>query len=126
MKPRTKAFADALLKDPSKSQTQAYIETHDTDKPKTAVVQASKLMSKTNVKVYMKKVETEAKSKIAELIQSDKQDIALKASQDVLDRNIGKSVQRSVSQNTNINLDIPASKELADNFEEFMKRSTTI
>lgn len=125
MKPKTKEFADKVLSDPKISNTQAYIDTHQTNDRNSAKANASKLLAKANVKIYMKKHEQMAKNKIVSLLSS-KDETALKAAQDILDRNFGKSVQRQVSQNTNINLDIPASKELADNFEQFMKHSTVI
>jgi hypothetical protein len=126
MKPRTKAFADALLKDPSKSQTQAYIDTHDTNNHETAKVQGSKLANKPTVRIYMKKHEEKAKRRIAEMLDSDKPDMVLKAATDILDRNLGKAIQRSVSENTNLNLNIEASKEMADNFTEFLRQNTSI
>lgn len=125
MKPRTKAFADALLADPSKSQTQAYIETHQTNKQKTAVVEASKLIRKPNVRIYMKKHEDKAKKRVYELLDSSKEDIVLKAASDILDRNLGKAVQRAQTENRNINLNLEGSQELSDDFTAYLKAKTT-
>lgn len=107
LKPRTKAFADKLLSDPSISQTQAYLQTHNTNNPDTAKVEASRTLTKPNVKVYMDKHIDRAKMRIVELVESDKEDIALRASESILDRSLGKAtvVQENTSyQQINITL----------------------
>lgn len=116
-------MADILLKDPSKSQTQAYIETHETKSRENAKTQASKLLSKPTVRIYMKRHEQLAKNKIVSLLQA-KDEIALKAAQDILDRNLGKSIQRQQTTNTNLNLNIDASKELSEDFTAYLKAKT--
>lgn len=126
IKPRDKAFADKILNEPEISQTQAYKDTHRTNSDKTAVVEASKLIRKPNVVIYMKRHEQMAKNTIVNIMKdkSIKPDTRLKAATDILDRNIGKSIQRTESHNTSLNLNIEASKELSDNFTAFLKGNT--
>lgn len=91
LKPKTKQMADLLLGNPELSQTKAYLATHQTNNVDTARVEASKTLSKPNVQLYMDKHINKAKQRVVELVDSDKPDIALRASQDILDRTHGKA-----------------------------------
>lgn len=108
MKPKTKAFADKLLADPKISATQAYLDTHQTTNKASAGVSAHQLLKKPNVQIYMKKHIDKAKHKVITLVDSDKEEIALKASESILDRALGKPTQRqeSVSTVVSLNLDL--------------------
>lgn len=91
LKPKTKQFADLLLQDPTLSQTQAYLATHNTTNSRAAAVEASKNLSKPSVQLYMDSHINKAKMKVIELVDSDKPDIALRASESILDRALGKA-----------------------------------
>lgn len=91
IKPRTKAFADKLLQDPGISQTQAWIDTHKTNNPRAASVESSRTLAKPSLQIYMQNHINKAKTRIVDLVDSDKPDIALRASQDILDRTHGKA-----------------------------------
>jgi hypothetical protein len=54
-----------------------------------------------------------------------KAETRLKANQDILDRTIGKAIQKTEVKQENINLNIEASQELADNFAEYLKSKLT-
>lgn len=103
LKPKTKQMADLLMSNPELSQTKAYLQTHNTNNVDTARTEASKTLSKPNVQIYMDKHINKAKTRIVELIDSDKPDIALRASQDILDRSHGKA---TVIQESNTYTDI--------------------
>lgn len=105
LKPRTIAFIEEMINNPKISQTQAYLKTHATNNPNSARASASQLLATPNVLIYTNNIENKAKKKIASLIDSEKEEIALKASQDVLDRNIGKPLQKSVSTSVNISFE---------------------
>lgn len=104
MHPKTKKFADKLLKEPKISHTRAYLETHQTDNKKTANVNAAKLLSQPNVQIYMDSHVTKATEKVVKLIGSRREEIALRASQDVLDRTHGKPLVKTSNANFNINI----------------------
>ncbi len=107
IKPKTKQFADLLLQDPTISHTQAYLATHKTQNARAASVEASKNLAKPSVQIYMNSHVNKAKKKIIELIDNDKPDIALKASQDVLDRIHGKAtVKQENTSFTEINISL--------------------
>lgn len=107
LKPRTKQFADLLLQDPTINQTNAYLNTHKTNNPNTGAVEASKTLRKPNVQIYMDKHINKAKMKIVSLVDSEKDDIALRASQDILDRTQGKAtIQTDSNTYTQINISL--------------------
>jgi hypothetical protein len=102
LKPKTVAFIEEMINNPKLSQGQAYMRTHKTNNIMSASATATNLLKTPNVMIYTASIENKAKKKIASLIDSDKEEIALRASQDILDRNIGKAVQKTVSTNLNI------------------------
>ena len=104
IKPKTKAFVDKLLDNPTMTQTDAYIETHETNNKKTASKQASKLLQSPAVIGYKQSAVSKAKKRIVALVNSDNENIALKASQDIIDRNEGKAVQKNESTQRTVNV----------------------
>ena len=95
MKPKTKAFVNELLANPKLSSTEAYIRTHGTTNRNTARANASKLLAKDNVAIYKAEHVDKATKRIVSLVDgASKEDIQLRASQDILDRNYGKARQQ--------------------------------
>lgn len=109
---RTKNFVDLLNSDPSISQTEAYIRTHDTNNRKTASIEASKLLSKPSVQIYSRSAVSKAKKRIVELVDSKNESIALKASDSILDRTEGKPTQKTenLSKTVEVKLDLTGSR----------------
>lgn len=105
MKKKTIAFADALINNPRLSGTTAYLVTHETDNRASARVNASQLLAKPEVQIYMQKHVDKAKKKIVQLVDSDREEIALKASESILDRNLGKALTRTNSLNVDISIE---------------------
>ena len=101
MKQRTKAFIDKLALDPKISATKAYLETHETTNSASARASASKLLASPNVRLYMEEHVYKARNRIVDLIDSEKEEIALRASDSVLDRQLGRPTQR-VETSSNI------------------------
>jgi hypothetical protein len=115
MKDKTKAFVNELLTDPKLSQTEAYIRTHNTTNRKSAGVSASKLLATPSVSIYMAQHVESARDKIADLaINAIKEEIQLRASQDILDRSYGKPTQRAEVVASGITLNIDLSSALVD------------
>ena len=112
IKPKTKQMVDMLLEDPSLSQTEAYIRTHDTDNRLNAGIAASKILKKPNVQIYKDSAVKKAKSRIVSLVDSDNENIALKASQDIIDRTEGKAHHKDeqVSRTVHVSLDLTGVK----------------
>ena len=112
IKPRTQAMVDKILDNPKLSQTQAYIDTHETNNRKVASIEASKLLAKPSVRIYKDSAVRKAKSRIVSLVDSDNENIALKASQDIIDRTEGKAQQKDgdVSRTVHVSLDLTGVK----------------
>ena len=107
--PKMKAFADELINNPKISQTEAYLKTHKTQSRDTARANASRTLAKANVQIYMDKHIEKAKSKVVQLIDSNKENIALQASEAVLDRALGKATQRIETENKHLIMKIDTS-----------------
>ena len=107
---KQKAFADELLNNPKISATQAVLKHYGKpDKPtsyKTGTVIATENLAKPSVQLYLNEHIQKAKNRVVELIDSKKDDIALRASDSVLDRALGKATQRIEQQTTSVNLNI--------------------
>lgn len=105
LKPKTKQFVDLLLQDPTLSQTEAYLMTHNTTNTNTARSEASKTIAKPSVQLYTQSHINKAKYKIISLVDSEKEEIALKASESILDRELGKStIKTETNTITDINI----------------------
>lgn len=113
MKPKTKAFADTLLANPKLSNTEAYMRTHKTTNRRSASVSASKLLATPSVSIYLAKHVDAARMRIVQLVDgAGKEEIQLRAAQDVLDRSYGKATQRTEGVATGITLNIDLSTAL--------------
>jgi len=109
MKPKTKAFVNELLANPKLSSTEAYLRTHATTNRNTAKANASKLLTNNNVSIYMAEHVSKAQKRIVSLVDNaSKEDVQLRASQDILDRNYGKARQQIElsSKTVHINIDL--------------------
>jgi hypothetical protein len=106
MKPKTKEMLDLMLSNPKLSATSAYLETHETNSPATARANASKLLASTNNQIYLQKHISKAKRKIVKLVDSKSDKIALQASESILDRELGKPVQRQEVKSTRITISL--------------------
>lgn len=95
LKPKTVEMLELMESEKGISQTEAYIRTHQTNNRKAASVEASRLLASPNVQIYKQSVVKKAKRKIGLLIDSENESIALKASQDVIDRTEGKAIQKN-------------------------------
>lgn len=109
MKPNTKAFVDTLLSNPKMSQTEAYIRTHKTTSRKSASVSASQLLAKPSVAIYLAEHVDKARNKVVDLVDNaTKDDVKLRAAQDILDRSYGKAVQKeeNISKGISFTIDL--------------------
>lgn len=113
IKPNTIAMID-LMENSTKplSQTEAYIRTHQTDNRRVAAVEASRLLAKPNVQIYKASAVSKAKKRIVKLVDSQNETIALKASQDIIDRVEGKAGHNEAdkSRTVTVKLDLTGVK----------------
>jgi hypothetical protein len=108
LKPKSKATIDEILANPDISNTEAYIRHHKTDNRASARASVAKLLAKPNVIGYKDAAVKKAKNRIVELVDSNNDNTALKAAQDIIDRNEGKAIQKSenVSRVIEVKLDL--------------------
>lgn len=114
MKPKTKAFADTLLANPKLSNTEAYMRTHKTTNRRSASVSASKLLATPSVSIYLAKHVDAARMRIVQLVDNaGKEEVQLRAAQDILDRTHGKAIQRAdlAVSGVSLNIDLTSSLE---------------
>lgn len=97
-----------MLKHPEISQTEAYLRHHNTNNRHTARHAVSELVAKPAAQIYLQEHINKAKQRVVTLVDSEKEDIALRASDSILDRALGKATQRTEQQTTvvSINLDL--------------------
>jgi len=115
MKPKTKAFADELLAHPKLSNTEAYIRTHRTTNRRSASVSAARLLATPSVSIYMNKHINMARQRVVDLVENaGKEDVQLRAAQDILDRSYGKATQRAEVAATGITLNLDLTSALEE------------
>ena len=115
MKTKTKAFADELLSNSKLSQTEAYIRTHGTTNRRSASVSAARLLAKPSVGIYLEEHVNAARKRIVDLVNgASKEEVQIRAAQDILDRYYGKATQRveQTSQGVTINIDLTSSLDV--------------
>lgn len=100
---KQKAFADHILNNPKESATKAAQATYQTNSYDTARALASQNLAHPSIQLYLDEHIQMAKDKIVYLSQSaDKEDVQFKASESILDRALGKAVQRSQNQHQHL------------------------
>ena len=115
MKTKTKAFADELLTNPKLSNTEAYMRTHATTNRRSASVSASRLLATPSVSIYLEEHVTRARQRIVDLVDNaGKEDVRLRAAQDILDRSYGKATQKVESHAVGVTLRIDLTSALMD------------
>lgn len=109
---RQQNFIDELLRDKTISATEAYIRIYGNSNRNSARALASETLAKPNVQVYKDEVFTKAKLRVAQLVDSRNERIALDASKDILDRVAGKAVtKQEITQKTvSVKLDLQGLK----------------
>lgn len=103
---RQKAFADHLLSNPRESATKAVEKTYAVTSYGAARAIASENLTKPNIQLYLNEHVEKAKNRVVQLIDSEKEEIALRASDSVLDRVLGKATQRTEISSTSVNLNL--------------------
>ena len=107
-------FVNELINNPKQSATQAVMKTYDTNKAYVAKNIASVNLTKPNILQHLQANTERAEQKIVSLIDSDKEEIALRASQDVINRVHGTPVSTVINQSTGVTLTIDLTSALSD------------
>ena len=113
LKAKSKQVLDTIASNPRINNTDAYLEVHKTAKRTTAASNVHQLLKKPEAQIYLEKHISKAKSTVVSLLDSEKDDIRLRAADSVLDRALGKPIQQTniTSQSVQVNIDL--TKELS-------------
>lgn len=105
-----KDYADLKLANPNAALTdivkQAYPNAKDSNYASTIAAINEKNQS---IQIYTNEQISNAKRRIGQLVHSEREDIALRASQDILDREHGKAVQQVQTESKAITINIDLS-----------------
>lgn len=114
LKVNSKKILDVAVSKPEMNQTEAYKAVHVNASDVTARTNAYKLFKKPEAQIYLQQHIEKAKNKIVSLVDSDKEEIALRAADSLLDRSLGKATQRTEVTTTGITLTIDLTSSLED------------
>jgi hypothetical protein len=112
LKPKSKQVLDIIAAQPKTNATEAYLQVHGTDNRVTAATNAYKLLQKPESQIYLEKHIDRARDTVIQLLNSDKDEIRLRSSQDILDRSHGKATTRIEQQTTGVTLNIDLTSSL--------------
>lgn len=114
LKANSKAVLDIIATQKERNATKAYKEVHPNASNMTATVNAHQLLKKPEAQIYLKQHIDKAQETIVDLmVNSEKDDIRLRAATDVLDRSHGKATQRIEQSTTGVTLNIDLTSALA-------------
>lgn len=113
IKKRTKNFVDTLIANPTMSAAQAYVDTHESNNRYASRVSASQLLNSPGVLAYMEQKAPMAEKAVVQVLQNAKQHktspqmqrLTLDAANSILDRTHGKPLTRTISAQTNLNIE---------------------
>lgn len=103
---KQKAWADYLINNPKDSGTEAAAQTYNVSNRKSAEVIASENLRRPSIQLYLEEHIDKAKYRMITLVDSEKEDIALRASDSILDRALGKATQKIEQHSTSVNLNL--------------------
>lgn len=108
LKTNSKAVLDIIASQTEQNASQAYKAIYKRASDNTARNNASQLLKKPDAIIYLQQHTDKAIKTMVELLDSDKDDIKLRASSDIIDRSFGKAVQQvqTTSQSVVINIDL--------------------
>ncbi len=102
LKANSKKILDIVASGTAQNATDAYRQVHPTASDITARTNSHKLIKKPEAQIYLQQHIDKAKTRVVELIDSNKENIALQASEAVLDRALGKATQRIETENKHL------------------------
>lgn len=117
LKRNSKKVLDIIATQKKTNATAAYKQIHTNASDVTARTNAYKLMQKPQAQIYLQEHIDNAKSTIVYLLQSEKDDIKLRAAEAILDRELGKATQRTEVQHNSITLNIDLTQADTDTLQ---------
>lgn len=107
MKHNSKQILDIIAgQGKERNATKAYKEVHPTASDNTARNNVSQLLKKPEAQIYLQEHINKASKKIVQLVDSKKEEIALRASESILNRELGTPRQVTENRSTSLNITI--------------------
>lgn len=113
LKRNSKRVLDIVAGQKKQNVTEAYRQVHPDATDNTARSNAWKLMQKPEAHIYLQQHIDKARNTIVSLTDSDKDEIRLRASQDILDREHGKATTVTEVKSTGVTINIDLASALA-------------
>jgi hypothetical protein len=113
LKHNSKKVLDIIAGQEKRNATQAYRDVHPNASDLTARLNSYQLMQKPEAQIYLQEHIKKAQETVVALMDSDKDDIRLRASTDVLDRSHGKATQRVEQTTTGVSIVVDLTSALA-------------
>lgn len=114
LKRNSKKILDIIAGQEAQNASQAYKMVHKEASDLTARNNVSQLLKKPEAQIYLQRHTDKARNRVVELVDSSKEEVALNASKDVLDRVFGKATQRTETHSTVVNLNLSL-QDVTDN-----------
>lgn len=114
LKANSKKTLDIIAGQEKRNATAAYLATHPDVSRAVAQAQSAKLMAKPEAQIYLQEHVDKAKQTIVQLMNSEKEEVQFKASEAILDRELGKATQRIEQHTTGVTLSIDLTSALAN------------
>lgn len=115
LKANSKKVLDIIAGQKERNATQAYKDVHPNAATTTAAAAANKLLAKPEAQIYLQEHVDRAKQTMVQLLNSDKEEMQYKASQDILDRNLGRAIQQVQTTSVGVQLNIDLTSALPAN-----------
>ena len=114
LKANSKKVLDIIAGQTERNATKAYKHFHPSAATTTAAAAANKLLAKPEAQIYLQEHVDRAKQTIVQLLNSEKEEMQYKASQDILDRNLGKAIQQVQTTSVGVQLNIDLTSALPE------------
>ena len=113
LKKNSKKVLDIIAGQKTQNASLAYKQVYPNASDTTARNNASQLLKKPDAIIYLQEHTNKAIRTVVGLLDSDKPDIQLRASQDILDRHYGKAIQQvqTTSKQVVISIDLTESHD---------------
>ena len=114
LKANSKKVLDIIAGQTERNATKAYKDVHPSAATTTAAAAANNVLAKPEAQIYLQEHVVRAKQTIVQLLNSEKEEMQYKASQDILDRNLGKAIQQVQTTSVGVQLNIDLTSALPE------------
>lgn len=113
LKKNSKDVLDIIAGQTKRNAREAYNQIHPNASHATALVNSAQLLAKPEAQIYLQEHVSKAKQTVVALMDSDKDEMRFKASEAILNRELGTPTQTIIKQTTGVTLTIDLTSALA-------------